>query len=158
MLLDKKRLVEEILVTLNTELTALVAAAQAAHLAATHEESKAEDQYDTRGLEASYLAVAQSERASQIERVIAMYKALPLQSHDTISAGSLIELQQGSRKSLYFLVAQGGGLSLNLEGKTVNVITPAAPLGEELNGRKAGETIEVEIQNQFKEFKILKVE
>ena len=44
------------------DLLVMTKAALAAHEAATHSESKAEDQYDTRGLEASYLAGAQSKR------------------------------------------------------------------------------------------------
>src|SRR5581483_11142644 len=54
--MDKRRLVETVQQHLAEELATLMQAAKAAHEAATHEESKAEDQHDTRGLEASYLA------------------------------------------------------------------------------------------------------
>ena len=56
----KQKLIEAILLELESELSVLADAAKAAHLAATHEESVAEDPHDTRGVEASYLAGAQA--------------------------------------------------------------------------------------------------
>ena len=61
---DKQAIIDRLVEKLQSEAEALVRAAQAAHEAATHEESRAEDHHDTRGLEASYLAGAQAQRAA----------------------------------------------------------------------------------------------
>ena len=47
---------------INDELEVIKKSAEIAHDDATHEESRAENKYDTRGLESSYLAGAQMER------------------------------------------------------------------------------------------------
>lgn len=54
--MDKRALIKKIVAQLEAELALLTKAARSAHAEATHESSKAENKYDTRGLEASYLA------------------------------------------------------------------------------------------------------
>ena len=145
--MDKRQLISGILDQLNVELGVITQAAHSAHQAATHSESQAEDHHDTRGLEASYLAGAQATRASELQRLITIYKFIYLPEYeksDLIGPGALVELDINGRRSFYFLVPQGGGLSLQLEGKPVRVITPLAPLGDALLGRTVGDTVEVE--------------
>src|SRR5689334_15606079 len=63
--LNKLRLIEEIITALEAELANYARSARAAHAEATDEQSKAENKYDTRGLEASYLARGQSRQAAE---------------------------------------------------------------------------------------------
>ena len=69
--INKKELIQKLILSLEEELLALKTAAQATYQAATHEESKPENEYDTFALEASYLAGAQAKRAGQIDEIIA---------------------------------------------------------------------------------------
>ena len=59
----KEAVVKKIIERLQADLELYFKAARAAHFEATHEQSKAENKYDTRGLEASYLARGQSKQA-----------------------------------------------------------------------------------------------
>ena len=61
------------------------------------------------------------------------------------------------RAALGALVAEGGGIIVQWNGRAVNIITPRAPLGEELLGRKAGDTVSVEAQNETREYEILAI-
>jgi transcription elongation GreA/GreB family factor len=156
----KRELIQIILAQLNTELEFITQSAKAAHEAATHDESKAEDSHDTRGLEASYLAGAQMARAESLKKTIAAYQFMnirELKTDDPIEIGAFIEMAYGGRKSHYFLVSQGGGIAATIDGKTVQVITSAAPLGEALLGKKVGDVFEVEVQNVHREYKIIAV-
>jgi transcription elongation GreA/GreB family factor len=157
---SKQKLIESLVAQLTAELEAMTQAARAAHEAATHEESRAEDQHDTRGLEASYLAGAQAARASELAQTIAYYRALPVAEWGEsrpVAPGALVELELGERRTLYFLVAQGGGLTVNVDGARIQVITPRAPLGEALLGRVLGEPVEVEAQGQLREYVLVGV-
>jgi hypothetical protein len=51
--MNKKVLIQKIIAKLTSELAVYFRAAQASRAEATHEQSKAESKYDTRGLEAS---------------------------------------------------------------------------------------------------------
>jgi transcription elongation GreA/GreB family factor len=156
--MNKRNLLDSILNLLQQELDLVTRSAQVAHEEATHSESVAEDRHDTRGLEASYLAGAQAARASEIQRLILVFKFLHLPEYrpgDLIGPGALVELDLKGHRSFYFLVPQGGGLTLQQEGKPVRVITPQAPLGEALLGQALGSTVEVEGGSLTREYKIV---
>ena len=157
MKIDKAALLQEIRSQLEKELALLVQAAKAAHEAATHEESKAEDAHDTRGLESSYLAGAQAQRASEIQQLLNFFKAVEFRNFtktDVIAPMAVVELQTSGRKTLYLIAPQGGGMRITLDGKTIQIITPHSPVGEELVGRRVGDSIEVEAQGALREFEI----
>jgi len=159
--IDKKALISQILATLSEELRLLVEAAKSAHVAATGEESKAEDQYDTRGLEASYLAGAQAKRAADIEKILTAYKFFNptnYTKHDAVGLGALVELESIARKSIYFLVTQGGGISVSINGQAIQVITTQSPLGDALLGHKIGQVITVETRDGDREYNILSIQ
>ena len=69
-IVDKKALIGKIIEQLTAELELFAKAARASHAEATHEQSKAESKYDTRGLEASYLARGQSRQLAETEQAI----------------------------------------------------------------------------------------
>src|SRR5688572_15196764 len=103
---------QAIIVQLVGELETFAKAARAAHAEATHEQSKAESKYDTRGLEASYLARGQSRQAAELEQAIARLRALPLRDFgqdELADVGAVIELHAKKDKSVYFLLPSAGG-------------------------------------------------
>jgi len=154
----KKKIVDEIMLHLQEELDLIERSAKIAHAEATHSESKAEDQYDTRAIEAGYLAQAQAARADEIKRQILIFKYLPIREvsqSDVIEPGIVAELEHNGRNAYYFLVPQGGGLVLKIDDKPVQVITPQSPLGDALLGRKVDDIIEVEAGKQIREYLVV---
>lgn len=145
-----------------SDLAVLTRAALAAHDAATHVESKAEDQYDTRGLEASYLAGAQSKRAMELEEMLALFKFVDVKVFDAttpIASTALIALhdEEGARH-WYLMMPKGGGRSVKLEDRTIHCITPVSPLGEALLGRKVGDQIIIRLQGREREYDVAALE
>ncbi len=162
--MNKAELIAKIEEELRRELATLLTAAKAAHEAATHEESRAEDQHDTRGLEASYLAGAQAARAAEIERQLQIFQAIPrtpLPAGSRISAGALVELLSEGRKSYCLLSPSAGGLTLNASGDAggvrIQVITPQSPLGEALLGSRSGEEVEIETSSPSGATRVFKI-
>ncbi len=136
----KEQLRSELLEILTTQRQNALAAADSAHDDATHEQSVAETQYDTVGLEAAYLAHGQSQRVADCDMMINRIKALSLrdfESEDEIVLGALVTLD--TKMTCWFLPVCGG-IKLD-EGKVV-VITPQSPLGEMLDGAEEGEVLE----------------
>lgn len=146
-MIDKKKIISSILEQLQEELKIVTESANSAREAASQSDDKAEDHHDKHDLESSYLADAQASRATEIERLISVYQFLYLPEYkdgDQIGPGALVKLEMNGHPSFYFLVPQGGGLTLQVEGKPIRVITPMAPLGEALLGRSTGEEVEIE--------------
>lgn len=158
--MDKKALLDQLLDKLRAEAAAVVAASEAAREAATHEESKPENEYDTRGLEASYLASAQAGRAEELGRAIRLLEEWKLRSFgedDGAEPGALIEAECGGKRAYYFFLPAGAGIPLNHKGKPVLVVTPASRLGQEFRGKHVGDAIEFEAGGQVREYTILSI-
>lgn len=145
---QKKQIIDLIIATLKSDIQALTESAQAAHQAATHEESKAEDSHDTRGLEASYLAGAQRARLESLKKDLAYFQLTEFRNHPPhapINIGALIELKDENHQKFFcFLVHHKGGLNLSVNGIKIQTVTPQSPLGEAILDRSAGESIEIE--------------
>lgn len=140
------------------DLAVLTQAALAAHDAATHAESKAEDKYDTRGLEASYLAGAQSKRAMELQEMLDLFQHLDIKEFNAsskIASTALVELDCDGQKSYCLLMPKGGGQSVVFEGKTIQCITPQSPLGELLLGAKVGDQISVTVKDVLRDYDIV---
>jgi transcription elongation GreA/GreB family factor len=158
--MNKRALIEKLIEKLENERASLAEAALHTYEAATHEESEAEDQYDTRGLEASYLAGAQAKRVAEVEQILHTVKHINFRQYkeeDSIGATALVELDHDGKKSYCLLLPQGGGVAVDFDGHHVQVITPQSPLGEALIGRQVGDTAVIDVGNQEREYEILSV-
>ena len=142
---------------LERELTGMVASARAAHEAATHEESKAEDRHDTFAIEASYLAAGQSARIEELEKVRAELEAYLSGSptRDRIAPGCLVSFESGEGSRLVLITRAGGGLKVRVDGVLVQTLSIESPLGSEFPGLRDGDELEVEIRGEMLEFRIL---
>ncbi len=160
MQIDKAALIALILEELNERLDALYQSARAAYEGATHEESKAEDKYDTRGLEASYLAGAQAKRTKEIEDAISRYSALKPRTfaeEDPIALSALVTVNTGEKEAIYFIGPEAGGIQFTLDGTVITVITPKSPLGKELVGRYLDDEFEFTTGGSTRSYEIVEL-
>jgi transcription elongation GreA/GreB family factor len=157
---NKAKLVEKIIAQLLAELELYIKAADASRAEATHEQSKAESKYDTRGLEASYLARGQSKQMAEIERSLEEFKELVVRKFgpkDPIDLSALVELEGKSERSFYFVGPRAGGTEVTHEKKEILVITPQSPLGQQLMGKKQGDRLKMEIAGSRDEYRVVSV-
>jgi transcription elongation GreA/GreB family factor len=157
----KNAIIAAFVARLEEDLVAMKAAALANHEAATNEESKPENEYDTRGLEASYIAGAQAKRAAEIDEVLSLFKNLPFQNFkddDPIRATALVEVKMGNQKKRLLVFPKGGGVQIQFKGQTVQIVTPASSMGQALLGLSAGDTAEFESGGRTGECEILSVQ
>lgn len=140
--MNKRAIIKKIIARLTAELEIYFRAAQFSRAEATHESSKAESKYDTRGLEASYLARGQSRQAAELEAAIAEFEKLRPRKFvpgEAIDIGALVELESAGENLFYFLGPRAGGTEIEYDKKEILVITPQSPLGEQLMGKKVGD-------------------
>lgn len=142
---NKKQLKKLLLERLQSDLDATLQAATTAHEGATHSDAQAKSKYDTHGLELSYIAGSQYERARAMQTQIKLLEAfsLPLFAEDEAAEiGALVTLRREAQSDLHFLLLQlGAGVSLSYEGVEVQVISPESPLGERLLGLSVGDSL-----------------
>ncbi len=150
---DKKEIFLLIQQKLQQNLEVLVQSAFEAKEASTNEESKAENKYDTRGLEAGYLASGQSKRAGKLQEQIYQLSKLELHKKETISVGSLVTVLVNDQSQAYFFILPAGGVELIYKEKKIQTITFESPLGQSLYGQTVGWDFEL----KGREYEILEV-
>ncbi len=158
--MNKKKLILQITRQIAKELVAITQAAKNTYDIATHEDNKAENKYDTRGLEASYLAGAQAQRVNEMKDVLAIFENLPIKEFtdaDPIANTALVEVSLKQKLSFVLVMPKGGGQSVVFEGQSVQVITSESPLGRALLNRRAGEVVEIEAGHTKREYEILSI-
>ena len=157
--MNKRALIKKIVSRLKEELEIYFRAAQASRTEATHEQSKAENKYDTRGLEASYLARGQSKQAAEIQGAIAAFEKLDARAFDAepVDVGAFVELELDGEKAAYFIGPRAGGTEVIHDKREVLVITPESPLGQQLMGRKQGEIVKLKLANAQNQCRVTRV-
>jgi transcription elongation GreA/GreB family factor len=143
---QKLKAIELIIAEARTKLSILLQSMQAAYDETTHQESKQEGKYDTRAIEAGYLAGAQAERVkildgnvATLERLAQSVKASDTSSPELtkVKVGSVVVLSDGfvgSEARHYIILPCLGGYIVENAGLTVTSITSNSPLGAKLLG------------------------
>jgi transcription elongation GreA/GreB family factor len=158
--MDKTRVLAALRARLEQDLAVAVEAQRRTQSGATHEESKPENDKDTRALESSYLARGQALRVVELTRDLTTATAFELRAFDAaapIGVSALVELDDGERTAFYFVSPVGGGLTLDVDGVSVRVLTPAAPLGRALLGQSVDADIEVPTPQGLRQLSITRV-
>jgi len=157
--MNKTDVIQKIIETLQSELEKYIRAAKFSHAEATAEENRAENKYDTRGLEASYLAAGQANKIAEIEKAIEAFRALAGKNSSTsgIGTGALIALRQEEFTNHYFIGSSAGGTEVNVDGTEVLVITLESPLGEQLAGKNAGDSLSLKLAGRKQSTEVLSV-
>lgn len=150
-----------ILEKLKVDLDIAQRAAQTAYETATHEENKAENKYDTLGLEASYLATGQARRVEEIRQALVLCQNLILRPYDEqqgIQIGTLLGLaDDNGNQQWLFLGPDAAGLKVYLVGQLITVITPRSPLGKSLLGKLEGDEVEINVAGTRQQFAVTEV-
>lgn len=142
--MNKRFLLDQIIAVLSAELDALTIAANASFAAATDPDSKAENKYDTRSLEASYVARGQAQRVADLQEAVHVFNAMSGNDFDAdslINIGTLVTLRSDEGPHHYFIATHAGGTEVISEGAEASIITPASPLGQKLMARRQGDRV-----------------
>ncbi len=156
-MLDKKLILQGLIDNLRHELKEVESAAIASKDLVTQGDLKSDGKYDTRAIEASYLAGAQLKRVEEIKIDIQMLEEIELQNSTKIQMGSLALIEYKGQERYYFLTSTSGGTLLTIDGQPVLVISVFSPIGNEALGLSEGEIFEVETPKEMRQYKVLKV-
>lgn len=151
---EKAEVLAELHRALTAELAALVAMTAAARDEATSPESRPENQYDTRALEASYLAAGQGARMEAMGRLASWVSQQDAgRSCDRALEGALVRVRVGA-EARWVLLAPEGGPDVRVGAATVQLISVRSPLGQAVEGLGEGEAAELESPTGLREVEV----
>lgn len=159
MIVDKKKIVEVLIEKLNAELIEVEGAAKSTRDLVTAPDLKSEGKYDTRAIEAGYLASAQNKRVEEIKLDIQMLEDLASQIEPSLKLqlGSLGLISCNGQERLYFLSTTSGGSMLMIDNHPILVISVFSPIGDAALGLGVGESFEVETPKETRQYEIIEV-
>ena len=154
---DKRALLSAIDRQLAIEIAAATSRAKATAASATHDEARAEDDKDTRAIEESYLARGQAQRVADLEYERGLLRTVEIHSLEgmRVAVGALVRLEDDDDMRFVFVVPAGGGRRVDVDGLTVQLVTPLAPLGAALIGCAVDDDIELTLRGQKRGFTIV---
>ena len=156
--MNKLTLMQQLRSAIMERIVAFERSAQNAHAEATDEQNKAESKYDTRALEASYLAEGQTRQAAEAEQSFLQLEAFEPRVFgvdDLVDIGALLELEARDKVcEWYFLAPCAGGTELEFEGRRVLVLTAQSPLGSQLIGARRGGKVVIKIGAGRSDFRV----
>jgi len=157
--IDKRMLLRDLTQLLEAELRSAMAAQQATMAGATHEESRPENDKDTRALESSYLARGQARRVDELGETLAVVGAMVPRgfgADDPVASMALVELEnENEQRDTLWLLPAAGGLELRVAGRVIKTITTHSPLGRALLGGRSGDSVELTVPGGTRDYVIL---
>jgi transcription elongation GreA/GreB family factor len=133
------------------------AAAEEARDGATADEKRVDARV---AVEFSNLARAQDRRATQALDDLAVIEAFRLPTVSAakprVAMGTIIEVEDGDEGRTIFLAPVGAGIELTMPDGDgfVTVVTPMSPLGKAILGRFVGDTVEIEVKGEAREWTV----
>jgi len=158
--MSKQTLIDALLARARHDLGKAREAAAAAEDAARDESMKSDGKYDTRGIEAGYLAGAQSRRVEELQLEIQMLEEIPrrdFRADEEVAVGALVDLELNGQVRSYFLATTAGGTVLTLAGRPVLVISVFSPIGDGVLGLTAGDEFELETASGVRHHRVVQV-
>jgi transcription elongation GreA/GreB family factor len=162
--MDKRALVEQLVSRIQQAAAVAQRAGEDAALMARDGATAAEKRDDARvALEFQSLAKGQSRRVEKAKAELARlesFRPSRLPPGTPIAVGAVVEVEDGDEGRTFFLAPVGAGIELTGPGGDgfLSVVTPASPVGRAVLGRQVGESIEVEVQGEAREWKITFIE
>ena len=99
-------------------------------------------------------------RVEETEEALNRLRFMELARFDggsAIGLSALVELEVDGTERCYFLVPAGGGRKVEVQGRTIHLLTPATPVGRALVDKAAGDDFELRIAGTLREYEILSV-
>jgi len=144
--IDKQALKKDLLFRLRKEKDQILSAARSAHEGAVHSEAVAKSKYETFGLELSYLAGSQYERANILSHDIAKLEQQRLPAFtedDPVGVWACVEVASESGEEFYFISLFGAGMTILQGQHSVVILSPESPLGKKLVGCWEGDDFQI---------------
>ena len=155
--IDKSRVRAALVSRIEGDLAVATEAQRRTQSGATHEESKAENDKDTRAIEAGYLAGAQAARLKVLEAADKQLEFLDLKPRDLVTVGALLDVDVDGARTRYIVLPVAGGTKVQVDGAEILVLTPEAPLGQSLLEKRAGDVVERAVKGETREYEIVAI-
>jgi transcription elongation GreA/GreB family factor len=160
--MDKKTAIKAVIKELERQKTGLETGLRSAERAAVEAPGAMESHSDTTKAQMHTLAANITELIAENDRTMKYLDGLPIdepEKRNEIKEGTLVKIKtEEGNEGNYFLIPDGsGGISVDIGGESITLITAKTPLGSILLGKKTGETAVLKNKSGERAMKILDI-
>jgi transcription elongation GreA/GreB family factor len=160
--MNKQFMIDQLAARIRDSLQVALREQEAAALEARDGATPSEKRDDARtAIEFSNLARAQGRRAQAAREDLAKIESFqPRKPGDRVALGDIVEIEDGDMGRTIFLAPAGAGIELTMPDGDgfVTVVTPASPLGKALLGRELGDTVEISVRNEERDWTVTAID
>lgn len=156
----KKRIVDTLINKIKEDIKQAEAASSSASEYVKEGDIKSDGKYDTRGIEAGYLAGAQQRRVEELKLELQLLEEIPVRDfskNEEVSIGALVDIKFNGQVRKYFVAPTAGGTMINIDGVTILVISTFSPIGDAVFGTKVGEEFELETPQETRVYEVVDI-
>ena len=156
----KKRIIDTLINKVKEDIKQAEAASDSASEYVKEGDIKSDGKYDTRGIEAGYLAGAQQRRVEELKLELQLLEEIPVRDfskNEEVSIGALVDIKFNGQVRKYFVAPTAGGTMINIDGVTILVISTFSPIGDAVFGTKVGEEFELETPQETRVYEVMRV-
>ncbi len=159
--IDKHAVLRQLIAEVEADLAKVADSHRSTHQGAVHEDARAESDKDTRAIESQYLARGLAQRVEELQETLAKLSALTVRAfedRDPIALSALVTAEDGEGGvTIYLLAPAAGGRKIEVDERTVVVVTPQAPVGRALLGKRRGDAITIRTPSGARECELVEV-
>ena len=160
--MDKKGILETLISEIETEQKQLEQNLESIQRTVNEAPAPSESHSDTTRYQMSKVesevAKALAEKQTCVRALASLRISANAQTSETIGIGSLLEVEdKDGNRDIYFILPEGGGMTVTDGHKEITVLTAKAPLAQCLLGNRKGETVQFKIATVIRELRVIDV-
>ena len=155
---DKTKVHATLREALHAALGVMAHSAEDARRGAVHEENRSEGDKDMRATEQSYVARGQAMRTEQLAEDVARFESIAVRTFApdaAVGIGALVKVLIDEDERWFYVISQGGGMDLDVDGTRVTVLTPSSPAGQLVLGKFVGDEFEIRAGGKVRTWEVL---
>ncbi|MBU3918261.1 GreA/GreB family elongation factor [bacterium] len=157
MTLKKKHLLDLVLEELGKRVNSFQREIEEERRIARDAPSSRESWSDTTKSQKGHLVDGLQQQLMQANQVFIFLRGLKVEEKEKAEAGALIEVEEGGKRYLWLLVP-GAIMALEVDGKTIETVSPGSAVGRSIIGCGEGETVEVKTPGGIRTLKLIQVQ
>lgn len=154
----KEKIIQELIVRVRAELGKAEDVLKSTSSFKHEGDMKQESKYDTRSIEAGYLAGAQAKRVEELKLELQQIEEIPLRDFkmgEEIALGAIVELQLEGKTRNYFISSTAGGSMVSIDGHDVLIISIFSPIGHAALGNRVGDEFELDTKSGKRTYSVI---
>lgn len=157
-MIDKELLRQKAIDFLEEEIQSLEKTSKAEHDLMKEAPSAMQSYSDTTRSQKEALLAGYGKSLKEKQDILRALKSLKLEPHETVKAGSLVQVAEKKETNFYFIIPGSSGQQIDDNDIKVTILSPVSVIARALMGSEEGDIVKVKVPVGSREMEIVSIE